>query len=178
MLVTRRTKKRKKHRTRGQTKGAKLGATPKKRQAGQGSQRVRNKAKKSDVKKMWHEAGWDPKPAWLTWRRALEWLKKGEQPPKKRPISSPQERAKFAALLSAHQYTRDDQGNIIPPTGSTSSSSSATPMTNLGTAQLDANERGRPLPNQEPGGQPVHGEHEQRLQAGEQGGKSRYTSTA
>ena len=133
---------------------------------------MRNKAKKSDVKKMWHDAGWAPKPTWLTWRRALEWLKRGEQPPRKRPTSSPQERAKFAALLSAHQYTRDDKGNVIPPTASTSSSSSAPPTTNNGAARQETNDRGKTPPHQEPGGGLAHGDPAQHLQTGERGDKA------
>ncbi|CAE7209250.1 unnamed protein product, partial [Symbiodinium sp. CCMP2456] len=44
------------------------GSKPPRRQAGHGSQRVKNKARKSDVKKLWEERGWPDKPAWLTWR--------------------------------------------------------------------------------------------------------------
>ena len=107
------------------TAGGNPTTNSKKRPAGHGSQRVKNKAKKSDVKKLWQDAGWDPKPAWLTWRAALDWFRRGEQPPRKRPTSSPAERAKFAALLSAHQYVRDEKGNVVPPSSTTASSSTS-----------------------------------------------------
>ena len=58
------------------------GGNHRKRQAGHGSQRVKNKARKSDVKKLWQEAGWGTKPSWLTWRAALAWLQRGERPPR------------------------------------------------------------------------------------------------
>ena len=100
--------------------------------------------------------------------------KRGSNPPKKRPISSPHDRAKFAALLSAHQYTRDDKGNIIPTgsTPSTSSSSSATPGPNNAATGQNSRKRGQPPTNQDPRREPAHGEHAQHLQPDEQGDKA------
>ena len=69
------------------------GGNPQKRAAGHGSQRVKNKARKSDVKKLWSQAGWGQKPEWLTWRAALSWLQRGEKPPDKQPRSSAEARA-------------------------------------------------------------------------------------
>ena len=120
---------------------------PTKRQAGHGSQRVKNKARKSDVKKLWQEAGWEPKPTWLTWKAALQWLQRGEQPPRKQPVSTPAERAKFAALLAAHQYVRDDKGNIIPSTSSTASSSSTRPSPSMTQVRTPPEQQ----PHQRPG---------------------------
>ena len=54
--------------------------TPK-RKAGHGSQRVTNKAKKSDVKKKWRELDWGKKPKWLSWRRALDYIFEGGETP-------------------------------------------------------------------------------------------------
>ena len=106
------------------TGGNPPGGNPTKKAAGHGSQRVKNKARKSDVKKLWHQAGWGVKPEWLTWRAALPRLKRGEKPPEKKPLYSASNRERLAALLSAHQYVRDSQGNVIPTTPATSSSSS------------------------------------------------------
>ncbi|CAE7704187.1 YCF1 [Symbiodinium sp. CCMP2456] len=92
------------------------GDKPQRRPAGHGSQRVKNKARKSDVKKLWEERGWPRKPAWLTWRKALEWLKRGEIPPSRQPRATISEahRAALSNLLNSHHYTYDSAGNIIP----------------------------------------------------------------
>ncbi|OLP90072.1 hypothetical protein AK812_SmicGene28379 [Symbiodinium microadriaticum] len=95
---------------------AKSGAKAPKRAAGHGSQRVANKAKKSDVKKLWRELGWGKKPKWLSWKKALSYIKRGEQPPAKEPLPptpSPQ-RELLKAMLTAHHYSYDEQGNIVP----------------------------------------------------------------
>ncbi|CAE7798805.1 YCF1, partial [Symbiodinium necroappetens] len=87
-----------------------------KRAAGHGSQRVANKAKKSDVKKRWRELEWGKKPTWLSWRGAVPYIMRGEKPPAKQPLPptpSPQ-REHLLSLLSAHRYSYDAQGNIIP----------------------------------------------------------------
>ena len=82
----------------------------KKRQAGHGSQRVKNKAKKSDVKKLWQEAGWDPKPAWLTWRAALQWLQGGGTTPPVRDPSRPRPRGqslrRCCQLINMYEMTK------------------------------------------------------------------------
>ena len=87
-----------------------------KRTAGHGSQRVANKAKKSDVKKLWRELNWGPKPKWLSWRAALQYIRRGEPPPAKEPLPptpSPQ-REHLRAALAAHHYSYDAQGKLIP----------------------------------------------------------------
>ena len=104
------------------------GGNPKKRAAGHGSQRVKNKARKSDIKKLWSQAGWGQKPEWLTWRAALAWLKRVEKPPDKQPRSSAEDRAKLASLLAAHQYERDSDGKIIPTTAASSPSTTSDPQ--------------------------------------------------
>ncbi|OLP80146.1 hypothetical protein AK812_SmicGene39471 [Symbiodinium microadriaticum] len=89
--------------------------TPK-RAAGHGSQRLANKAKKSDVKKRWRELEWGDKPKWLSWRGALLYIQRGEKPPARQPLPptpSPQ-REHLLSLLSAHHYSYDSQGNIVP----------------------------------------------------------------
>ena len=85
-----------------------------KRSAGHGSQRVKNKQRKSDVKRLWKDKNWGDKPTWLSWKSALDWIKRGVRPPPKQPTSTPEERASFASLLSAHKYTRNASGAIIP----------------------------------------------------------------
>ncbi|CAE7748543.1 YCF1, partial [Symbiodinium sp. CCMP2456] len=92
------------------------GSKPQRRPAGHGSQRVKNKARKSDVKKLWEERGWPRKPAWLTWRGALAWLKRGEIPPAKPPrtTASAAARAELSSLLNSHHYSYDSAGNIVP----------------------------------------------------------------
>ncbi|CAE7248993.1 hypothetical protein AK812_SmicGene13784 [Symbiodinium microadriaticum] len=92
------------------------GAKAPKGAAGHGSQRVANKAKKSDVKKVWREMNWGKKPKWLSWRAALAYIQRGEQPPAKEPLPptpSPQ-REHLQAALAAHHYSYDAQGNLIP----------------------------------------------------------------
>ncbi|CAE7394441.1 unnamed protein product [Symbiodinium necroappetens] len=84
------------------------GGQPPKRKAGHGSQRVTNKARKSDVKKRWRELDWGKKPKWLSWRRALDYILRGEKPPNKEPLPH------LTALLSAHLYSYDAQGKLIP----------------------------------------------------------------
>ena len=94
----------------------KPGKSAPKRAAGHGSQRLANKAKKSDVKKRWRELNWGKKPNWLSWRGALPYIQRGEKPPMKQPLPptpSPQ-REYLASLLSAHHYSYDAQGNIVP----------------------------------------------------------------
>ena len=89
--------------------------TPK-RAAGHGSQRLANKAKKSDVKNRWRELEWGDKPKWLSWRGALLYIQRGEKPPARQPLPptpSPQ-REHLLSLLSAHHYSYDSQGNIVP----------------------------------------------------------------
>ena len=98
------------------TPATKPGAKAPKRAAGHGSQRVANKAKKSDVKKLWRELGWGKKPKWLSWKAALGYIKRGEQPPAKEPLlptPSPQ-REHLKVLLAAHHYSYDAQGRIVP----------------------------------------------------------------
>ena len=119
------------------------------RQAGHGSQRVKNKQRKSDVKRLWREAGWGDKPDWLSWKAALGWLKRGVCPPAKRPASNPEDRARLASLLTAHHYTRDASGAIIP-SGATGTSS--VPQA----AQEPQLPQAPPLPQQGPAAQPVH----------------------
>ena len=65
---------------------AAAGAKIPKRAAGHGSQRVANKAKKSDVKKRWRELDWGKKPKWLSWRAAVAYIQRGEKPPAKEPL--------------------------------------------------------------------------------------------
>ena len=112
-----------------------------KRQSGHGSQRVKNKQKKSGVKHLWRQRDWGDKPAWLSWREALGWLKRGVQPPARRPSSTPTpaDRARLASLLSAHQYIRDASGAIIPLRPGQASSTSQTPQASS-----------RPQPSTEP----------------------------
>ena len=121
-----------------------------KRQSGHGSQRVKNKQRKSDVKRLWRDAGWGDKPEWLSWKEALGWLKRGARPPAKRPASKPEDRARLASLLAAHHYTRDASGAIIPP-GATGDN--AVPQ-----AAHGAHLAQEPLqPAQVPAAQPAHG---------------------
>ena len=87
-----------------------------KRAAGHGSQRLANKAKKSEVKKRWRELDWGKKPHWLSWRGAIPYIIRGEKPPAKQPLPptpSPQ-REYLTSLLSARHYSYDEQGNIVP----------------------------------------------------------------
>ncbi|CAE7336523.1 YCF1, partial [Symbiodinium microadriaticum] len=98
------------------TTADKPGAKAPKRAAGHGSQRVANKAKKSDVKKLWRELGWGQKPKWLSWRSALQYIRRGVQPPTRQPLPptpSPQ-RESLQAALAAHHYSYDAQGRLIP----------------------------------------------------------------
>ena len=92
------------------------GGKPPKRPAGHGSQRVTNKAKKSDVKKRWRELDWGKKPKWLSWRKARDYVIRGEKPPLKEPLPptpSPQ-REHLRSLLLAHHYSYDARGNLVP----------------------------------------------------------------
>ena len=84
------------------------------KKAGHGSQRIKNKAKKSDVKKRWRDLGWQPKPAWLSWREAIQWIIRGEEPPRRKPFASRQQQDQLRAMLNAHHYSYDDQGRVVP----------------------------------------------------------------
>ena len=93
---------------------AEQGATPSKpkRRAGQGSQRFRNKDQKNDIKALWYAKDWGDKPDWLSWRRALQWIRRGEQPPERKPGPRPDD---FKSMLNAHlMYTRGGDGRVIP----------------------------------------------------------------
>ena len=87
---------------------------PGRKKAGHGSQRVKNKAKKSDVKKRWGDLGWQPKPAWLSWQQAIQWIIRGEEPPRKKPFASRQQQEQLRAMLNAHHYRYDAQGRLVP----------------------------------------------------------------
>ena len=100
-------------------------SSQKPRRAGHGSQRFKNKGQKSDVKSLWRQLGWGDKPPWLSWRRALPYIQKGERPPWQQPRRRPDHEPMLAALRNAQNYVRDSAGNVIPtsstpPTGSSS----------------------------------------------------------
>ncbi|CAE7305788.1 unnamed protein product [Symbiodinium sp. CCMP2592] len=86
---------------------------PRKRKAGHGSQRVKNKGEKSDVKQLWGQLDWGEKPPWLSWRKALSYIKKGVKPPWRQPTIRLEDDAMIKAMLAAQDYTRDKDGNVV-----------------------------------------------------------------
>ena len=68
-----------------------------------------------------------PKPDWLSWKDTLAWLRRAEVPLRTKPLSSAEDRARFAALLAAHECTRDSQGRIIPSSRAASATASQQP---------------------------------------------------
>ena len=103
---------------------------PRKRAAGHGSQRFKNKGQKSDVKALWRQLGWGDKPPWLNWRKAR--TSKEGKPPWRQPRVRPEHESMLAALRNAQNYVRDSAGNVIPtPTMSSSTMPSSTTPTQL-----------------------------------------------
>ncbi|CAE7352112.1 unnamed protein product [Symbiodinium microadriaticum] len=95
---------------------AQAGGQPPKRKAGHGSQRVTNKAKKSDVKKRWRELDWGKKPKWLSWRKALDYILRGEKPPAKAQDYEQDQWAQFPKPVEHHNiYHNVNHHNIAGP---------------------------------------------------------------
>ena len=90
---------------------------PRKRTAGHGSQRFKNKGQKSDVKALWRQLGWGDKPPWLSWRKTLPFIQRGERPPWQQPRIRPEHRAMIDAMRNAQNYFRDADGKVIPTGG-------------------------------------------------------------
>ena len=88
-----------------------------KRSAGHGSQRFKNKGQKSDVVATTGVG----RQAWLSWRRALHYIQRGEKPPWRQPQVRPEHHGMLEALRNAQNYIRDADGKVIPkiPTPST-----------------------------------------------------------
>ena len=57
--------------------------------------------------------GWGDKPPWLSWRRALPYIQKGERPPWKQPRVRPEHESMLAALRNAQNYIRDSDGKVV-----------------------------------------------------------------
>ena len=51
------------------------------RAVGAGSQRVRNKDTKNEIKKKFYATGWGDKPAWITWKAVHRYVLAGIRPP-------------------------------------------------------------------------------------------------
>ena len=69
-------------------------------------------------------------PPWLSWRRALPYIQRGERPPSTQPRVRPEHEPMLQALRNAQNYYRDADGKVVrtgPTTTSSSSTSSSSP---------------------------------------------------
>ena len=70
--------------------------------------------------------GGGDKPPWLSLRRALPYIQRGERPPSLQPRVRPEHEPMLQALRNAQNYYRDADGKVVR-TGPTTTSSSSTP---------------------------------------------------